>query len=63
MTENKSRGKRELEYHIISYDNKQVDEEGKLDSSHSELTDTFKKVVADFQDKYKGRLEIKAIIR
>lgn len=53
----------ERDYQITVYDDKTVDESSSLNGNHLGLEESCREFVRNFQDKYKGRIDIKIIIR
>ena len=60
---NKDSRTREQDYQITSYDDKTIGKGGNLNGSHSELEESCMELVKNFQKEYKGRIDIKVIIR
>ena len=54
---------REQDYQITVYDDKTIEEMSNLNGSHSELEKSCREMARYFQNKYKGRIDIKVIIR
>lgn len=51
------------EYEIVVYDNKEIRENGKLDRKYSQLEEDCREFAEKFKKNYKGRLNLKLIIR
>ena len=63
MSNENLRNRREQHYGITVYDRGEIEEFGGLNNLHSKLEGLCREIAKHFKDKYKGRFEIKIIIR